>query len=169
VDQLPSETFKKFSVKKSEAVPAACHEGTRGERRFCSYSYLTSALDGGEWSTSRSGRAVPLPVPIGKEAGWVPEPVRTQGLENKSFASAGDRTPIVQPVVRHYTAWATAAPKKLSVQLVNVNRLLLTIWFWIVYKNITHLKTFIALYICENSGSHGGEYEDDRLVGRCAV
>jgi hypothetical protein len=33
-----------------------------------------------------------------------------RGLEEKSFAPAGDRTPIVQPVVRHYTAWATAAP-----------------------------------------------------------
>jgi hypothetical protein len=37
------------------------------------------------------------------EAGWAPEPVWTQGLEEKSFAPAGDRTPIVQPVVRHYT------------------------------------------------------------------
>jgi hypothetical protein len=41
------------------------------------------------------------PVPIVQEAGWAPE------LEEKSFAPAGDRTPIVQSVVRHYTAWAT--------------------------------------------------------------
>jgi hypothetical protein len=38
------------------------------------YSYLTSALDGGEWSASRRGRALPPgkepPVPIGQEAGW---------------------------------------------------------------------------------------------------
>jgi hypothetical protein len=33
-----------------------------------------------------------------------------QGLEEKSSAPVGDRTPIIQPVVRHYTAWATAAP-----------------------------------------------------------
>jgi hypothetical protein len=50
------------------------------------------------------------PVPIGQEAGWASEPVWTQGLEEKSSASVGDRTPIVQPVVRHYTDWATAAP-----------------------------------------------------------
>jgi hypothetical protein len=50
------------------------------------------------------------PVPIGQEAGWAPEPVWMQGLEKKSSTPAGDRTPIVQPVVRHYTAWATAAP-----------------------------------------------------------
>jgi hypothetical protein len=29
----------------------------------------------------------------GQEAGWAPEPVRAQRLEEKSFASAGDRTP----------------------------------------------------------------------------
>jgi hypothetical protein len=38
------------------------------------------------------------PVPIVQEAGWAPEPVWTQRLEEKSFASAGDRTPVVQPV-----------------------------------------------------------------------
>jgi hypothetical protein len=43
------------------------------------------------------------PGTIGKESGWSLEPVWTQGLEEKSSASAGDRTPIVQPVVRHYT------------------------------------------------------------------
>jgi len=37
------------------------------------------ALDGGEWSASRPGRALPPgkgpPVPIVQEAGWAPEPV----------------------------------------------------------------------------------------------
>jgi hypothetical protein len=64
---------------------------------------------GGEWSASRPGRALPPgkgpPVPIVQEAGWAPEPVWTQGLEE----NVGNRTPIVQPVVRHYTAWAIAA------------------------------------------------------------
>jgi hypothetical protein len=40
-----------------------------GERRYSSYKYLTSALDGGEWSTPRPGRALPPEkeptVPIG--------------------------------------------------------------------------------------------------------
>jgi hypothetical protein len=35
-------------------------------------------------------------VPIVQEAGWAPEPVWTQRLEEKSFASAGDCTPIAQ-------------------------------------------------------------------------
>jgi hypothetical protein len=68
---------------------------------------------GGEWSASRPGRALPLgkgpPVPIGQEAGWASEPVWMQRLKEKSSASVGDRTPVVQSVVRHYTAWATAA------------------------------------------------------------
>jgi hypothetical protein len=35
-------------------------------------------------------------VPIVHEAGWAPEPVWTQRLEEKFFASAGDRTPIAR-------------------------------------------------------------------------
>jgi hypothetical protein len=36
------------------------------------------------------------PVPIVQEAGWAPEPVWTQRLEGKSFAPAGERTPIAR-------------------------------------------------------------------------
>jgi hypothetical protein len=65
---------------------------------YSSYSFTTSALDGGLWSASHPGRAlVPgtgPPVPIGQEAGWAPEPVWTQRIEEISFATAGDRTPI---------------------------------------------------------------------------
>jgi hypothetical protein len=43
------------------------------------------------------------PVPIGQEAGWAPEPVQTQRIKEKSSASVGDRTPVVQSVVSHYT------------------------------------------------------------------
>jgi hypothetical protein len=72
------------------------------ERRYNFYSFSTSALDGGEWSASRPGRALhpgnEPPVPIVQEAGWTPEPVWTQRLEEKSSASVGDRTPVVQSV-----------------------------------------------------------------------
>jgi hypothetical protein len=71
-----------------------------GGRGGSSYSFLTSALDGGEWSASRPGRAIPPgkgpPVHIGQEAGWAPEPVWMQRLEEISSASVGDRTPVVQ-------------------------------------------------------------------------
>jgi hypothetical protein len=71
-----------------------------GEWRYSSDSFTTAALDGGEWSASRPGRALPPgkgpSVPIVQEAGWAPEPVWTQRLEEKSFAPARDRTPIVR-------------------------------------------------------------------------
>jgi hypothetical protein len=90
-----------------------------GERRYSSYSFLTSALDGGEWSASRPGRALPPgkepPVPIVQEAGWDPEPVWTQRLEEKSSASVDGRTPVVQSVVRHYTDWATLNKYNLNI------------------------------------------------------
>jgi hypothetical protein len=57
-------------------------------------------------------------VHIVQEAGWTSEPVWTQGWEEKSFASAGDRTPVVQSVVRHYTAWA---PHKLNSCALNID------------------------------------------------
>jgi hypothetical protein len=49
------------------------------------------------------------PVPIVQEAGWAPEPVWTQRLEEKSSASVGDWTPAIQSVVRHYNDSATPA------------------------------------------------------------
>jgi hypothetical protein len=72
-----------------------------------SYSFMTLALDGGEWSVSHSSHALPPGkrplVPIGQEAGWAPEQVWTQKLEEKSLAPAGDLTSIAQSVARHYT------------------------------------------------------------------
>jgi hypothetical protein len=86
----------------------------RAERRYSSYLFMTSALDGGERSESRPGRALPPgkgpPVPIVKEAGWAPGPVWTQRLEEKfSCLSRGLNLdqPVVQSVDRHYTDWAT--------------------------------------------------------------
>jgi hypothetical protein len=57
---------------------------------------MTSALDGGEWSASRTGRT--LPREKDPDTHWTgvlvdPEPVWTQRLDEKSFAPAGDRPP----------------------------------------------------------------------------
>jgi hypothetical protein len=80
-----------------EAVPLRSIEAHLGDRRYSSYSLLTWALEGGEWSASRPGRALPPgkepPVPTGREAGWAPEPVWTQSLEEKSSASVGGSNP----------------------------------------------------------------------------
>jgi hypothetical protein len=67
-----------------------------GVRRYSSYSYSTSVLDWGEWSASRPGSALASgegpPAPIVQEAGWAPEQVWTQRLEEKSFALPGIET-----------------------------------------------------------------------------
>jgi hypothetical protein len=56
-------------------VPLRSIEAHLGERMYSSYSFLTSALEGGEWSASRPGRAVPPdkepPVPTVQEGGYV--------------------------------------------------------------------------------------------------
>jgi hypothetical protein len=92
--------------KKGKAVPLRSIEAHLGNSRYSSYSFLTSALERGEWSASRPGGPLP-PVPIVQEVGWAPEPVWTQRLEGKSRASIGDQTPTVHSAVRHYTDWAT--------------------------------------------------------------
>jgi hypothetical protein len=59
----------------------------RGERMYSSYSFMTSTLDGCEWSAPHSGRSLlpgkGPPVPIVQEARCAPEPVWTQRLEEK--------------------------------------------------------------------------------------
>jgi hypothetical protein len=91
--------------KDNEVVPLRSIEAHLGDRRYSSYSSLTSALERGEWSASRPGRALPPgkepPVPIVQEAGWAPEPVWRQRLEEKKSAFVGDRTLVVQSAVRH--------------------------------------------------------------------
>ena len=55
------------------------HEGPQGEYIYSSTLSLTSALEGGEWSTPRPGRFTPGKdlVPIVQEAGWALRPVWT--------------------------------------------------------------------------------------------
>jgi hypothetical protein len=71
-------------ISHKKSCPTTRHEGAWGKRRYSSYSFSTSALDEGEWSASPPGRAL-APVPTVQEAGWVPEPVWTQRLEEKFF------------------------------------------------------------------------------------
>jgi hypothetical protein len=101
-----------------KSSPATRHGGLWGDRRYSSYSFLTSALDGGERSGSRPGRALLR----GKDPRY-PLYRRLGGprrIQDKSFAPAGDRTPVVQSVVRHYTDWATPAPTQ-HVQWLKLN------------------------------------------------
>jgi hypothetical protein len=97
--------------------PSTRHGCAWGERMHSSYSFTTSALDGGEWSASRPGRALPPGERIPGThctGGWVGP---RAGLDTEARrkilcpcrGSNPDRT-VVQPVVRHYTAWANPAP-----------------------------------------------------------
>jgi hypothetical protein len=92
--------YTQRAKKKEQSSPATRFGGAWGERSYSTYSFSTSALDRGEWSASRPGRALPPvkgpPVPIVQEAGWASEPVWTQRIEEKSFAPAGDRTSIAR-------------------------------------------------------------------------
>jgi hypothetical protein len=97
--------------------PATRHSGASGERMYSSYSLLTSALDGGEWSASRSSRSLPRgkdPPGTHCTGGWVgPRAGLDTEVRGKVLClcrgSNLDR-PVVQSVIRHYTDWATPAP-----------------------------------------------------------
>jgi hypothetical protein len=77
---------------KCKGHPTTGHEGPEGEQKYGSTLSLTSALDGGGWSTPRPGRFTSGkdPVPIAQEPAWAPGPVCT-GAEN--LAPTGIRSP----------------------------------------------------------------------------
>jgi hypothetical protein len=98
----------KVKVKQSRYTPWR----RLGERRYSSYSFTTSALDRGQWWALRPGRAFTPGTHC--TGGWVGP---RAGLDTEDrgkilFPCRGsnpDRQ-VVQPVVRHYTDWATRLP-----------------------------------------------------------
>jgi len=62
---------------KGKGHPRTGHEGPEGEQMYRSTFSLTSALDGGGWSTRCPGRFTPGkdPVPIVYQVGWAPRPI----------------------------------------------------------------------------------------------
>jgi hypothetical protein len=82
-------------------VPRNRPEGPGGVE-VSRYSFVTSGLEGGGWSAPRPGRFTPGkdPVPVVKEAGWVPGPV---WIDAKNLAPTGFDPRTVQPVASHYT------------------------------------------------------------------
>jgi hypothetical protein len=74
------------------------HEGVLGEWRYSSTHSLTSALDGGEWSASRTGRFTPRERAPGTHwiGGWVsPRAVLDAVVKRKIPSPAGSR--ILEP------------------------------------------------------------------------
>ena len=77
---------------KNNICPRTGHEGPEEECRYSSTLSLASALDGGGWLTSRSGRITPAKgdlVPILQEVGWAKGPVWTSA---KSVDCTGIRS-----------------------------------------------------------------------------
>jgi hypothetical protein len=94
-----------FLRKAKVKLSCYCHVGDEAESSCSSYSFLTSALDGGECSASRPSHTLTL----GKDPGthWVGGWVGLRaGLNTetrgKTFASVRDETLAIESVVRHY-------------------------------------------------------------------
>jgi hypothetical protein len=128
--------------------------------------------------------------PLDRRLGGPHSQVWTQGLEEKSSAPVGDQTPIVQPIVRHYTAWATAAPvltlcqgkyslvlfaanlytvteKKLLIPTENGNLLIISVtghWQVVEFKMKTK-KTFCFFLLCTCSKNSKAQVRVLKWVG----
>jgi hypothetical protein len=139
-----------FFIYKGKAVPLHAMEALGGEEVYSSYSFSTSALDGGEWSASHPGRAftpwerTPSTHCTG---GWVGT---RAGLDREATGKilclcrgSNPNRPVVQPVVRHYTAWANPAP---SSYIAYTNIKLCVCMYVIMYVCI--LCTYYVYYVC---------------------
>jgi hypothetical protein len=73
------------------------------------HAFLTSALDGGEWSASRPGRFTPRERAPGTHSigGWVGPRAVLNAMVKREIPSpcrkSNPRTPIVQPIAQRYT------------------------------------------------------------------
>jgi hypothetical protein len=82
---------------------------TYWEWRYSTTHSLTSALDGGEWLTSRPGRFTPRKRAPGTHwiGGWVGPKVGPDAVVKRKIPSprreSNPKIPIVQPVSQRYT------------------------------------------------------------------
>jgi hypothetical protein len=108
----------------NESCPTTHHAGAWGKRRYSSYSFSTSALDG--VSRQRPPHPGPAlapgkwpPVPTVQETGWAPEPVWTQRLQEKLFfASAGDRTSNARSQTLYWLSYPAPISKRTLVHWI---------------------------------------------------
>jgi hypothetical protein len=90
--------------------PTIHHEGACGERGVQFLPILDLGTRWGEWSASRSGRALPPGkgplIPIVQEAGWFSELVLTQRLDEKFFClcrGSNVARQVLHFIPKHYT------------------------------------------------------------------
>ena len=100
------------------------------------YSFLTTTLEGGEWSAARPGRTLTpgkTQYPFYRRLGG---PQGRSGL-TENLVPTGILSRTVQPVVSHYTHWATQVP----VILVTFQR------NWILSMYFRKISKF---FLCSN-------------------
>jgi hypothetical protein len=102
-------------------APCWCLGGGGGSVRSA-YSFFIWAPDG-MCGQCQAPAALFPPVPIVPEAGWTTEPVWMQRQKEKSYASVGDRTGVVQ-AVRHHADWAT----RCTMWLLYVSLVIKCLW-----------------------------------------
>ena len=88
------------------------------------HSFLVSAPDGSQWSTSRPGRFTPKGrTPNSTQHGtvWVPEPVRVVFIINQSLSRARIRSPYrpARSLPRHYTDLGVVVLHRTAVLQIN--------------------------------------------------
>ena len=107
---------------KGKVYPRTGREGPEGEVRYSSTLFLTSALDGGGWSTPCPGRFTPGkdPVPTVQEAGCAQG---RSGRVRKISPPPGFDPQTVQPVASRYTDGAIPARSRVSSSNFNFAKL----------------------------------------------
>jgi hypothetical protein len=160
---LPLQQVGKIKVKKVRC-PATRHGGAWGERRYSSYSYLTSATIWG-WvvSVTPRPRFTPGERTPGTHwrGGWVGlRACLDAGARRKILCPCRGSNldhPIVQPVVRHYTAWATAVPQQVDkyTQYMLLDQYLINWWVpvvkYCVDLKMSWLRSLRGLRSCKSN------------------
>jgi hypothetical protein len=134
---------------KLKAVPLHTMKALEGEEVQL-LLILDLSIRWGEWSASHAGHALALGkrplVPTVQETGWAPEPVWIQRLEEKSFASARDRTSITWSSTHSQTLhWLSylASNKLLGVNSIQKTLHALKQTTVKRYKSVKTMKNFI--------------------------
>jgi hypothetical protein len=106
------------------------HEGVLGEWRYSS-TFLTSALDGGEWSASRPSHFTPRERTPGTHwtGSWVGPRASLDTVSKRKIPSphreSNPNHPIVQTIPSHDTDWAIPA-----LQYTGISNYYLTAKIW---------------------------------------
>jgi hypothetical protein len=99
-----------------------------GERRYSSYSFMTSTLDGDEWSASLPGPALTQEMesryPLYRRMGGSYSRSGHRGQRKNHYPCRGSNPnhPVVQSVVTHYTLCMFLVPRINIYDVCNLNR-----------------------------------------------